>query len=93
MTLKKFILGLLGAAAGFIIFTFLDLNLQGTAAFVVMAISIFGGWLVGSGFEALVTKETESKKTSGFAKAIIWILVIAIIVVAIIAFVGKSIKF
>jgi len=93
MTFKKFILGLLGGAAGFIIFTFLDLTLQGTAATVAMAISIFGGWLVGHGFGALITKETESKKTSGFAKAIIWILVIAIIVVAIVAFLGKSIKF
>lgn len=92
MTFKKFIFGLLGAAAGFILFSLLELNLSGPAAIGVAAASVFLGWIIGNTLAGRARKETESKKTPGFAKVIVWILVIAIIIVAIIAFVGKSIK-
>lgn len=88
MTAKKFIFGLLGAAAGFIIFSLLELDIDGAAAIGVAGASIFLGWIVGGAFAGRAKKEIESKKTPKFAKAIIWILVIAIIIVAIIAFIG-----
>ena len=81
---------MLGAAVGFVLGGFAANNVSGNGSIVVVAIiTLFGGAL-GSKLAGHAQKETESHKTPGFAKAIIWFLVIAIIVVAVIAFVGLN---
>ena len=88
--MKKLIFGILGAATGFIVFTLLDLNVSGNISIAAAAVSVFLGWLVGNLIAGRAKKATDSTKTSSFAKTVDWILVIAIIIVAVIAFIGLN---
>jgi len=91
MKMKKFIFSILGGAIFFIVSMTLLSNLSGNSALIISVIFFLIGGYIGSLFvKKTVEKEIESKKTGSFWKVIIWILAIAIIIVAAIAFIGLN---
>ena len=90
--MKKVIFFILGAAVCFIVVTLAlsmaaDIGSEVTIA-ISAAAALFGGGIASS-IAGRAGKEVESGGTSRGAKFVIWILVIAIIAVAVIAFVGQ----
>jgi phosphate/sulfate permease len=89
--MKKFIFSVLGGAIFFIVsMTFLS-ELSGNTALIISVICfLVGGYIGGKLVKKTVEKEIDSKKTGSFWKIIIWILAIAIIIVAAIAYIGLN---
>ncbi len=88
--MKKSIFFVFGASIGFILSGFAATNLSGNGAIILVAAATLFGGIFGSKLASRAKKDIETKRTLGIVKTIIWLLVIAIIVVAVIAFLGLN---
>ena len=86
--MKKVIFFILGAAITYIVVNFAIQNISTEyAIFIEAGAALFGG-LIGS---SLAKKShSEEQKTSSLGRTIIWILALAIIVVAVVIFFGLN---